>query len=436
MRYTLLLLLAGCTWSEYAPETNALREQARNHSAWTPSGKTTPTPLPDLSDKIAFPSLVPLALRRNAELRAAVKRFEAAIEQVPQSASAPDPYLELELSIQDFFRDITKTLIGLGQTLLLPGKLETRARIALEKARATGELLHARILALRLRVASVYGTLFALDQALHITRENRDLLDELERAARVRYEANQVPEQDVLKVRLQKEALQLRILRLTRERKEAEADLGELLDAPAGTVFGKSLLSETVEGISDLETLAGKALRQRPETAALTHRLREAEARIELAEEDFLPDISGRVRGAFPSDGTDTWMPYLRIPLPFLRTTRRAAAVAQARAILGEAWHLHRAACAKIIREVASAHARVREQAAALALMQKKLRPLAKQNYEAALSGYRAGELNFLTAIDALIAWQKIEEEYFRRVARYFISTEELRKATGDQNDE
>jgi cobalt-zinc-cadmium efflux system outer membrane protein len=440
MRYTLFLFLAGCSWSGHAPETDALREQARNNPAWTPSPTESGFPeiekLPDLSEKMSFHALVELALHRNSKLRAAVKRFEAAIEQVPQNASAPDPYLELEGSIRDFFRHLVRTLVGIGQTLLSPGKLEEKARIALEIARETGENLNAKILDTRLRIASAYGTLFALIQALRITQENQVLLDELEKAARVRYEANQVPEQDILKVHLQKEELRLRLAHLTRKRKETEAILGELINAPPETVLGTVFLPEKAGEIPDLTELIREALEQRPETAAVTHRLRQSEAGTELAKMEYWPDISGRVRSSFQPNGPDTWLPYIRIPLPFLRTAKRTSAMAQARALLGESWHLYQATRAKIIRELIQAHARVEEHALSLVLLQKKMKPLAKQNYEAALSGYRAGELNFLTAIDALIAWQKIEEEYFQRVACYFIATEELRKAAGDLKNE
>ncbi len=445
MRYAFLFLLAGCSSGAWEKEVDDLKSKASKSPAWTasPAGSAAeietrllrllePEPHPDFSVRPALEDLVRHALARNPELRARVKRLEAALEQVPQAASAPDPELELALTLEDFVQTFGKFMIGLMQPILFPGKLDAAARAALERAwEEWGGLLES-MLEVRAQVARDYADLYAIDHARRIAGENLKLLEQLETVARTRFEARQVPQQDVLKVRLRALETENDLIRLTRDRTEAETRLNALLGRRDPARIGDAVVAEEPAESAPLPNLVTVSLERRPQTAARTHALRRALAELRLAELDSWPDPAPGIEYEVTNGGKHSLTPKLTLPLPFVRSARRAAARAQMRALLGETWHRYEGARIEIVREVASAHARVRSTRDSTILYRDKLRPQSRQTYEAALAGYRAGEVDFLTAVDALLEQRKIEEQYYRLVADHFAAREELRRAVGE----
>jgi len=440
--FPVLLLIAGCSYGGYRDETDALTKRAREHSAWTPSPEGSsselerrllalgdavpPPPKPGLEDYVRA------ALTRNPGLRAAVKRLEAAIERVPQAASAPEPELEIAFRFEDFFKNLLSFMVQLMQPVLFPGKLEARARMAVADAWEEWEMLQEKALAIRAEVAMAVAELFALDHALRIAGENRTLIEQLESVARTRYEARQVPQQDVLKVRLRALALENSVIRMTRERREAETRLNALLGRPDMSPVATPPAPPEPADPEALDALFARALERRPELAAMTHRLRGSLARLSMAALEAWPDVVPGVEVERMRGGDWEVEPKLTVPLPLLRTGRVAAARAEARALLGEAWHRYEGARVEVARQVAAAHARVIETRASIQLYRDKLRPQAKQTYEAALAGYRAGEVDFLTSVDALIEFQDVEEQYHRLLGDHLAAREALRRAVGE----
>lgn len=445
MRYALaLLFLAACSSSSHEDDYRDLQSRASKHPAWTPSPEGSSSELEaklfrllepekplDLARGAGFEELVRLALARNPELRAAVKRLEVAIEQVPQDASAPEPEIRLALTIEEFFESLASFMIELMQPVIFPGKLEAKARVALERAWEEWEKLQERTLQIRADVATAYAEIHSLDHALRIAEENRKLVEQLEIVARTRFEARQVPQQDVLKVRVRALEIENEIIRMTRERREAEAMLNMLLGRPDMAPIGTATVPDTTEEPAAVAHLLEFALQRRPEVAAATHAMRRAIAMLRMAELEIWPDVVPGAEYERMRGGDWTLEPSLTIPLPFLRPGRLEAIRAQARAMLGETWHMYEAARVEIARQVAAAHARVRETRASVELYREKLRPQAKQTYEAALAGYRSGEVDFLTSIDALIEYQKIEEQYYRLLGDHLAARETLRRAIG-----
>lgn len=442
MRYALLLLLVGC--ASYEAEYEELKSRASKHPAWTPSPEGSSSELEskllrllepekplDLSSGAELEDLVRLALARNPDLRAALKRFEAALEQVPQAASAPDPELRLAITVEEFFEKLASFMVELMMPLIFPGKLDAAARVALETAWEAWERVQERTLEVRAQVAIAYAELHAMDHALRIAGENRKLVEQLEIVARTKFEARQVPQQDVLKVRVRSLQIENDILRMTRERREAEAMLNMLLGRPDMAPIGPAKVPETIDEPGSFASLLERALQQRPEVAAATHGLKRSLGMLRMAELDLWPDFAPGVEYERMRGGDWTLEPSLTIPLTFLRPGRRAAARAQARAMLGESWHMYEAARVEIARQVAAAHARVVETRASVELYRDRLRPQAKQTYEAALAGYRSGEVDFLTSIDALLEYQMIEEQYYRLLGDQLAARETLRRAVG-----
>lgn len=444
-RAFLLLLLGGCSYTGYQADYDALRDRLRAEPAYVegPAGSSSELerrltalleaePPPALAEGASLEDVVRITLARNPELRASLKRLEAAIEAIPQAAGAPDPELEVE-AMRDLFENMFEWTVRLMQMLLFPGKLEAQAKMAIAMAAEASERIREQALGLRLMVAEAAGRLHETDQALRIVREIRTPLDRLAAAARARYEAGEVSQQDVLRAHVRALQLERQEIELVRRRREIEAEIRSLIGAREAVGVGPIAFPAEEAEPEELPTLLKRAFERRPEAAAMTHALRQALAGLRMAELEWWPDAT-LMGGADRRPGRDdSAMVGLALHLTFLRPGRRAAAERQARAVLGEMWHRYEAALNEIAREVAAAHARAVETARSLRIVRERLEPQARRTFEAAMAGYRAGRVDFEAAADALVMWQEIRLEMERLVANHLMAREALRRALGEK---
>jgi len=440
--------LAGCSYGGYQPDYDSLKERLHKDPAFLqgPHGSSSELanrlsslferePSPDLTGSVPLEDLVRFALAKNPELRAALKRLEAAIEAVPQAASAPAPELEIGAmtDLHDLFENILEWTVKVMQELLFPGKLRAQTHFALENAAEVSEQTRELALQLRLDVALRAGRLHETDHALRIVRESRKLVDQLALVARARYEAGQVPEQDVLKIRVQALQLERRDIELARRRRESEAELNALLGRRDLSAFGSAAFDESIAEPAALDGLLARAFQHRPDVAAMTHRLRRELEGVRLAELEWWPDLSPSVMADLRPGRDDDFAIGLSMHLSFLRPAKRAAAERQSRAALGEAAHMFEARLNEIARDVAAGHARAVETARSATLFRERLVPEARKTYESALASYRAGAVDFDTVIGSLMTALDTEIELHRLVADHLVARESLRRAVGEK---
>jgi hypothetical protein len=84
-------------------------------------------------NKLVLPDLIQEALARNPELVAARKQWEAATNRIAQARSLDDPILSVQLwNIPQPFKatQADNTIFGLSQSLPFPGKLRSKAAVA------------------------------------------------------------------------------------------------------------------------------------------------------------------------------------------------------------------------------------------------------------------------------------------------------------------
>jgi outer membrane protein TolC len=137
-------------------------------------------------------TLVARAVAASPAVRAAAARVEAARARVGPAAARPDPMLmagvqNLPVVSPGLDDEMTMAMVGVGQTLVRPGKRALRRRVAEREADvARAELARVRLEVARdVRVA--YYELAYLDRALALVERSRDVLVDLVRVAEARY---------------------------------------------------------------------------------------------------------------------------------------------------------------------------------------------------------------------------------------------------------
>jgi outer membrane protein TolC len=172
------------------------------------------------------------AAQNNPELKAQFREYLAALQQVPQVTTLPDP----EAAFGYFIRS-TETRVGpqqarVGLTQMFPwfGTLGARGDAATQMAKARFETFQESRNSLFFNIKKTWYRLYLIDQSIQITRKNIDILETFESLATSRYETAQASQVDILRVQIEKEDLNVREAELEDSKKVLQQRLNEFLN--------------------------------------------------------------------------------------------------------------------------------------------------------------------------------------------------------------
>jgi outer membrane protein TolC len=424
-------LVVGCAGPSLRSQYHAL-EDAWRGAAPAPPGANDPFAGHAVLDRQA---LIAAVLARNPGLEAARWAWRAALARFPQEISLDDPMLEYGAAPASLgsSRVDTGQRVALSQAFPFPGKRALRGEIALAEAEASAR----DHTAVRLRLATLASLLFddwyLGHRTLEIQAAHRALLGELREIATVRYEAGEASQQDPL----QAEVEEAHVLHDETVARTALRIVGEQLNAllhrdPALALPPPPLtLAEPERSVRDRATLVDRALAQRPELLASEQRLRAREAELGLARREFLPDL--KLVGSYDTFWEESELqPMLGVELNVpLRRARRRAALAQAEAALER----ERSELASLRDEVrlslASALDRLDEAHHLFALYRDRLLPAARDQVEAARTGFETGRSDFPALIEAERNLRSIELDAEQALTNLSRREAELALASG-----
>jgi len=406
------VLLAGCAAEhdlENYPNRNgpAAGVSAGGSAAAESPDASEPEPanLTGLSDCLAYAAL------HNPGLEAAFEQWKATYEKILQARTLPDPRLTYRVFIEQVETRVGPQLQGAGIAQMFPwfGKLELRAGVADEAAKAAGQRYQAAKLALFYRVKRAWYEDYYLERAIAVTAENRRIVENLEGVVRTRYKAAAAGQPDLIRVQVELGKLddRLRALQAMREpvRAKLNAALGRATDAPLPV---PAAAPEERIAADDAQVLAWLA-EDSPTLAAMDH---EAEARrrqIDLARKDFYPDLTvgvdwtqvgeARMPGV-PDSGKDVVMGMFSINVPIWHEKYNAAA--------REAMAGHRAALASrqetantLAADLKMALYGYRDANRKINLYRDTLLPKARQALRSTETAFVGGKATYLDLMDA-----------------------------------
>lgn len=349
--------------------------------------------------------LIRQVLERNPTLRAARHGWRAALARYPQVTALDDPMLGLGVAPLSIGSTTVNSApkIDLSQKVPFPGKLRLRGEAALGEAEAAAHDYEA----VRLRLATIASVLFddyvLAARSLEINREHVALLEEFQRIATTRYEAGEASQQDPLQAEVRlahavhREIVLATGMRITAEQINAllhRAPTAALPPPPPRAVVPDDPL------VSPDELLA-QSLGQRPELAAAEARVSAEARRVDAARRDYYPDFT--LVGSYNRIMQEPDLqPFVGVVLNVpLQMGRRKAAVEEAQARLEQA-RSQRVAIEDDVRfGVQSGADRFAEAHHVAELFRDRLLPAARDQVEAARSGFESGRNSFLALIDA-----------------------------------
>ncbi|MQA91756.1 MAG: hypothetical protein GEU90_16300, partial [Gemmatimonas sp.] len=407
--------------------------------------------------------LVAHALAENPGILAARDWVEAARAGIGPAAVLPDPMLgigitnfpQTEPGFSDF---MTMKMVGIGQTLPFPGKLDLRRRVAEAELAAVDARLAATRLEVEKEVKRAYYELVFNDRALEVLRNNETLLTNFIRVTEARYGVGTGGHQDVLKARVEVGRLAEEAARLTEQRGAALARLNAVLNRPSETRVVAPAVPERLaraavgEGATEihfasaalgaralgsplppLSELQEQAILNSPEIREHEAMIAGQAARLELAGKAHLPDFDLSLQYGQRADRPDMISAMVSVPIPIHKGNKQDLEVKEAQARLSAHQAEHHEKANALRARVAELYAGLDRDRAQLGLFVKSIIPQGRGSLESATAGFQVGRIDFLTLLDNQATLYNYETQYFRSLTSFAQGLAELERAVGKE---
>jgi outer membrane protein TolC len=381
--------------------------------------------------------LVRDALRANPELRAAKSRWNASIARVPQVGSLDDPQLRLMWMNSSGNPAMSTSPNDLqyrfGVNLPFPGKRSLRAQIARKDAAISKEDLRRLETEVVQRVKSAYYDLYLADKKRQVNARNTERVRELLQTVRERYGVGKAALLDILA--LQNE-LSIRLnndVTFADEMRTATVRLNALLDRSPTTPVE---VEELVEGdlpewrhtTDELEALAGN---NRAELRQAALAKEQGEAAFELANAQYKPDFMLMLDRQPSQNPTGAFDVMVTINLPFLFRKKYDYGLAEAKANIEAAESAYDAVRNSLTVEIETTLVALQAARRSAVLSKTMLIPQSEDAYEAAMTGYLTGSVDFVRLVNALISVEEMRLGYHQAVTTYLKQVAEMERIVG-----
>jgi outer membrane protein TolC len=387
-----------------------------------PGPPARPQPPFDLASELTAEGVVARVLARNPTLAQMAAAAEAAAARYPQVTSLDDPTFGASVAPGAWGSNELNGGYRLeaSQKLPFPGKRALRGANALAEARAAGNEVEDTRLQLAEAAAAAFFDYYAVERALEVNRESLRLLGEFKQTAETRYKTGTAPQQDVIQADVEAGKQRERQVTLDRVREVAVARINTLMHLPPDAPLPPPPRTVPAPApLPDTPALREAALARRPDLIALADRVAAELAAVGLARKEFGPDVE--VTGAYDTFWQETPLRAqvgLRVNLP-VRTTRRYAALAEAQAKVAQRQAELARATDRVNFEVQEAAAQVRESGRVVRLYEADILPAAELNVKSARAAYTAGQVPFLTLVEAQRNAVELRDRYYETVAAY-----------------
>lgn len=403
-----LLWMTGCA----ASGEHAARMRWRDaHSRQREATQIHETAIPDLGESTSLDEILALAEARNPGLQAAFDRWTAALEQVPQARSLPDPRASYAYFIEPVETRVgpQRQRFGVSQTIPLFGKLGLRGAVATQAANAASAQFEAVRRDLRFRVTEKWNDYYYLNRAIAVTDENLRLLSNLESVALTQYTSGRASHSAIVRVQVELGRLEDRLRTLRDQRAPILAALNAELNLPetSAIAWPESIVTAPLR-LSQVE-LRELLLKENPRLLALSYMKEQQAAASRLAARNPFPDLTigaeyidtGEARFPnVPDSGKNAAVANAMINIP-LWFGRYSAEKSQAQARLSATENEYTQLRNRLLADLERIQFELRDAERRVDLYAYTLLPKAHESFEVTEDAFTTGEAGFLDLIDA-----------------------------------
>ncbi|MDA8174766.1 MAG: TolC family protein [Nitrospiraceae bacterium] len=386
------------------------------------TGQAQPVP-PESAPAVRLQALVDEALANNPGVASSGLLVSARRHRIPQAKSLPDPMVSFGYQNEGWDRyswgdrQMAQWMFGASQKFPFPGKLGLQGKIANEDALSAEQSYEDIKLQITRRVKDLYYDLLLNYKGLDIINQRYGLFTELERAALARYSAGLAPQEEVILAQTEKYTLLEKKQEITQKITADNAMLASVLGR-SGTGVSIGRPEETVYFLNAATAapLVNAAVSNSPRIKALQRMVDKAGAEVAFAKKQYYPDftVAGQVdkkAGAYMDD----WSLVTSVNIPLYYKTKQREAVEEAGSLLAKAKEDLQAGKLSISSDIENYFSVAGSSKNLMQLYKDGLVPKTYQDFESALSGYTAGTVSALTAINRLKALLDYEFKYWQQ---------------------
>jgi outer membrane protein, heavy metal efflux system len=440
-------VLVGCVSpNKRVPERSLSADASKPPAAATAAGAGTVQTVaydaerdqlvPDADDPFLGAADLPLdglvaeVQMRNPSLQAVSEAWRAAAQRYPQVVSLDDPMFGFMISPPGIGPE-GGYMVEASQRIPWAGKRCLRGRMAQAEADAArGEIGDTRLM-LAEAAQMAFFDYYLARRELDVNAETAEIVRQFRDVAKNKYESNQATEQDVLQSEVELAELESRRAEFTRDQRVAIARINTLLHRVADHPLPPPPADVTVpDALPPSDALQELAVQSRPDLYVLAARIRAEEAAVNLACQEFYPDVEivGKYDAFMPEDMRPQVGLRLNVPL---QRQRRWAAVQEAQARVRQQCADYQARRDRVQFEVQSAYEQLAEAQKVAHLYRARVLPAAEQNLKSAQANYVAGKIDFFRLVDAERQLNVQKGRYYQTVAEYHRRMAELGRAVG-----
>jgi outer membrane protein TolC len=387
-----------------------------------------------LNDPLERANLVDTVLAVNPSLESARQAWRVMLAKYPQVISWDDPMASYALAPGT----IRSKTVGYGQEIDLkqklpfPGKLGLRGKIALAEAGSAEDDYEWARIQLAAAASNLFDDYYLIERAIEVNNIHIDLLKQYKESADAQYASNQVTAQIPLQADVELAKLEYEQLSLSTDREVIVSKINALLHRdPSSTLPHPPEILYPIALEETSERLQQEALQNRPDLRAIRSQISAAKSTLDLAYLEYLPDFelmySYNSMWPVPSMFSTVGVGF-NIPI---QLERRKGVVDEFNSKINSLYYKHAQLVDQTFVEISIALKKVAQARQYIEILQEKIIPTAKDELEAAIAGFEAGQNSFLVLIESERTLRTLELQRHSAIAEFYRQLAMLDQAVG-----
>jgi outer membrane protein TolC len=375
-------------------------------------------PTPQDPPGLKLEEVLELAREVSPRVRAALEMVEAARAREPGAGLLPDPNLQvgvMNLALPEFSATMPASMAPTFQ--------------AMQRIPIAGVWWEVRT-----EAASAFYRIYQIDGQVEVMQRTLELLGDFQAVARSMYEAGSGRQADILRANVEIARMEAEIERMMAMRAAAGSHLNAILNRPSETLVPLPALDPLPASVPERAVLRNWALESRPVLGSHRGEVERAGTRRLLANREIWPDLTvgiqyglGRMAGDLKSMGGAS----VGFSIPLYAGRRQMKVRDEAAAMESAARARFEHAFAVVDAQIGAGLADLEQNRTLIRLYREEILPQARATVESSLSSYRVGAVDFMTLLDAQMALNRFEGEYFGLVAAYGSTIARLEMTIG-----